>query len=220
MSYFNKDFINFFKNLAINNNKDWFDSNRSVYENEVKKPLHSFVNEIILRIQKFDNEIKISSNDAVFRINNDVRFSKNKTPYKTHIGAIISKFGRKDKGYPGMYIQLSFDKMQIYGGVYMVENDVIQRIREMIAENLEEFQSLYNDKVFKKYYGEIIGEKNKRLTPNFQKLLEKEPLIANKQFYFGAEIDAKIILKPNLPDILMEYYQAGKKLCDFLKEGF
>lgn len=220
MTWFNKEFINFFKNLSENNNKTWFDENRNIYENDVKKPFLAFVNEMIIRIQKFESDVKIAPNEAVFRINNDIRFSKDKTPYKTHAGAIISKFGRKDKGYPGLYMQFSFDKIQVYGGIYMVESDVINRIRELIADNLEDFQALYKDKVFKKHYGQILGDKNKRLSPNFQKLLDKEPLIANKQFYFGAELNPKIILKPELPDVMMEYYHAGKKISDFLKEGF
>ena len=220
MGYFNNDFLNFFKNLSQNNNKLWFDENRKIYETEVKKPFYSFINEMIMKIQEFEPEIKINPADAIFRINNDIRFSKEKTPYKTHVGANISKFGRKDKSYPGFYFQFSYDKIMIYGGAYMLETPVLQKIREHIAENLEEFQSAYTDKTFKKYFGKILGEQNKRLPANLQQIIEKEPLIANKQFYYGAELSAKIILKPELPDILMEYYHAGRNINSFLRDGF
>ena len=98
MAYFTKDFIDFFKELAANNKKEWFDFNRKRYEKSVKQPFAEFVQEMIDRIRADDPKVDISTKDAIFRINRDVRFSKDKTPYKTHMAAIVSARGKKDKG--------------------------------------------------------------------------------------------------------------------------
>lgn len=219
MAHFKKEFLSFFKDLAKNNSTEWFNTNRKTYEIEVKKPFADLVEEVITKIQKFEPEIKIKAGDAIFRINKDVRFSKEKTPYNTHVSANISKYGRKDKTYPGFYFQLSHDKITIIGGAYMVEPDDLQKLRKHIAKNLKSFAATYIDKEFKSKFGVLQGEKHKRLTDEFKALELKEPLIANKQFYYTAQIDSKSILKDSFTDELMEYYKAGRKMNQFLREG-
>jgi uncharacterized protein (TIGR02453 family) len=150
------------------------------------------------------------------RINKDIRFSKDKTPYNTYVAANISVYGKKDKSYPGFYFQLSHDKIEMFGGAYMAEPPALQILRTSIAENLKEFSAAYNDKKFKEKFGTIKGEQHKRVPEEFQSIVSKEPLIANKQFYYNAEIKDDIVTKDELPETLMEYYLAGKKVNDFL----
>ena len=217
MSYFNPAFIKFFQELSKNNTTDWFYENRKTYEKEVKEPFAFFVEEMIQRIRKYEPEIKIKPSEAIMRINKDIRFSKDKTPYNTYVAANISVFGKKDKSYPGFYFQLSHDKIIMFGGAYMIETDTLKKIRVYIAKNLINFSATYNDKNFKEMFGIIQGEKHKRVPEEFQAIAAKEPLIVNKQFYYTAELKSNILLKNELPDKLMEYYIAGKKLNDFLK---
>jgi uncharacterized protein (TIGR02453 family) len=105
MSYFNPAFIKFFKDLSQHNTTEWFNEHRKVYEKEVKKPFAEFVDEMIKRINKYEPEINIKASDAIMRINKDIRFSKDKTPYNTYVAANISAYGKKDKSYPGFYFQ-------------------------------------------------------------------------------------------------------------------
>ena len=84
---------------------------------------------------------------------------------------------------------------------------------------MNEFNSLLKEKNFKKYFGEILGEKNKRIPKEFKKLAEKYPIIANKQFYFFTKLDSRKILEKNFPDTLMKLYHAGKPVNKFLIEG-
>lgn len=217
MSYFTPAFIKFFKELSKNNKTEWFNENRKTYEKEVKEPFAAFVEEMIQRIRKYEPEINIKHSDAIMRINKDIRFSKDKTPYNIHVSANISAYGKKDKSYPGFYFQFSNDKIMIFGGAYMVETATLQILRNYIAKNLKEFATVYNDKNFKQKYGTIQGEKHKRVPEEFQGVTVKEPLIVNKQFYYMAELKPDILIKDELPDKLMEYYLAGKKLNDFLK---
>ncbi len=219
MTYLSKDFISFFKGLAANNTTAWFDENRKTYEGAVKQPFKKLVDEMITLIKKHQPEITITSSDAIFRINKDIRFSKDKTPYNTHVSANISSQGRKSKEEPGFYFQLSHESIMIFGGAYIVEPANLQKIRSYIAANGKAFAALYNDKVFKDKFGNIQGEKNKKIPDEFKAAVAKEPLIANKQFYYSATLKPKAITDDTLPDVLMEYYMAGKKMNDFLKKA-
>jgi uncharacterized protein (TIGR02453 family) len=220
MPYISPGFLNFFKELSKNNSTAWFNENRKTYEKEVKKPFAELVEEMIRRIQKHEPDVQIKASDAIMRINKDIRFSKDKTPYNTHMAANISAFGKKDKSYPGFYFQLSPEGVSIFGGAYAVENPTLLNIRNHIAGNLKDFAHAYNDKNFVEKFGKIQGEQNKRIPPEFQATVEKEPLIANKQFYYSANLKPDIIQTDELPDKLMEYYLAGKGLNDFLKQAW
>ena len=217
MNYFNPEFLKFFKELSKNNTTAWFNENRKTYEKEVKKPFTSFVEEMISRIQKHEPAVQIKASEAIMRINKDIRFSKDKTPYNIQMSANISVYGKKDKSYPGFYFQLAPDAIRIYGGAYMVENATLQNIRNYIVDNLKEFSNVYTDKNFVEKFGKIQGEQNKRIPAEFQKIAVKEPLIANKQFYYAAELNSSLITAKELPEKLMEYYLAGKNVSDFLK---
>ena len=80
MTYFSTDYLEFFKELAANNNKEWFDRNRKRYESVVRDPFKTFIGQLISEIAKSDSAFDIESKDAIFRINSDIRFSKDKTP--------------------------------------------------------------------------------------------------------------------------------------------
>ncbi|MHB1278188.1 MAG: DUF2461 domain-containing protein [Bacteroidia bacterium] len=220
MPHFSPAFLNFFKSLAANNSTAWFDENRKTYEKEVKKPFAEFVEDLIHRVQQYEPEVKIKASDAIMRINRDIRFSKDKTPYNTHVAAILSKTGKKDKSYPGLYFQLSPEGVGMYGGMYMIENDKLEKIRNHIATHTKEFASAYNDVPFKEKFGSIQGEQNKRIPPQFLEAYAKEPLIANKQFYYSAQLKPAIIESEELPEKMMEYYHAAKKIHAFLKEAW
>lgn len=216
MKHFNAEFLKFFKGLSRNNSSEWFNENRKTYESEVKKPFALFVEDMIKRIREHEPAVKIKPADAITRINKDIRFSKDKIPYNTYVGAIISPYGRKSKEYPGLYIQLGADKISLFGGAYMLEKDNLQKVRTYISKNLSEFEKLISAKAFVSKFGSIQGEKNKVLAPEFKDLLSKQPLIANKSFYFSADIDARHITSEELSDLIMAYYLAGKPVNDFL----
>lgn len=219
MQYFTNDYLEFFKELAPNNNKDWFDKNRKRYLTSVREPFKKFVTDLIHEISKEDNEVQIEAKDAIFRINRDIRFSKDKTPYKLNNSAIISKRGRKNRNYPGIYIELSPDKLRIYGGVYMPDTKQIQKIREAIVDQGDEFNKVVNDEDFKGKFGEIRGEKNKRIPKEFRELAKIQPLLFNKQWYHFAELSSKIILQEDLMETIMEYALSASKMRIFLRDA-
>lgn len=217
--YFNQDFHDFFKELAANNTKDWMDENRKRYTKNIKEPFENFIKDLQTEVSKFDEEILVKPNDSIFRINRDIRFSKDKAPYKLDRSAIISKHGRKDKQYPGFYISISPQDTYIGGGAYFLENEALQKVRQEISYNLKEFDQLVNNKKFKQNFGEIKGEKAKRLAPEFQEDEKVQALIANKGFYYMKDLDANIIFKDDFLETIVEKYKTAKPFNDFLRRA-
>lgn len=212
MAWFTADFNQFFKDLAKNNNKEWFDANRKRYEASVKKPFADFVAGAIKRMAKHDKSITIEPKDAIFRINKDIRFSKDKTPYKLETSAIISPAGRKDHAVPGIYFALGPEAVKFYGGCYQPEKEQLLAIREAILKDGKGFRKVIGAKAFTTLFGSVQGEANKVLSPEFKAAAVKEPLIANKQFYVGAEKSAKLVTDPKLMDAFMDHWLA---MCPF-----
>jgi len=219
MSYFTKDFIAFFKELEKNNSKEWFDENRKRYEKSVKKPFYSFVDEMIGKINAVEPSITLQAKDAVTRINRDIRFSPDKTPYNTHLGAVISEGGRKDKSVPGLFIRLSADSIAIFGGAYGIDKNQIENIRQAIAYNPDAFTQLISENDFVAKFGEIKGERYKRIPKEYQSLEEELPMIANKNFYYVAELPSKHLLDDKLPERIMDYWHTAKPVKDFLAQA-
>lgn len=219
MKCFNQDFIDFFKELSNNNNRDWFNENKQRYIEFVKDPFYFFIEELIHEIHDDDMLINITPKEAIFRIYKDVRFSKDKLPYKTTVSAIISQGGRKDFTTPGYYIEMDANGIRFYGGAHFLDKTQLQNLREHIASNLDEFKKLQNEKKFKKEFSTLLGEQNKRIPKEFKEILEIEPLIANKQFYFRTDLSTKKILSNTLINSLMKLYAVGKPINQFLIKG-
>ena len=216
MAYFSKDFIQFFKELAANNHKEWFDLNRKRYEKEVKDPFKIFIEEMIRQVAKDDPAVKLEPKDAIFRINRDIRFSKDKTPYKTQVSAVIAAGGKKDHTTPGMYLELTPEHVRVYGGVYVTDKEQLYNLRSYIINHMKEFNSILNEKKFKDMFGEVRGEQNKIIPKEFREAAEKQPLILNKQFYYFGQLKPNVVLDDDLPEQLMKYYTASKPIKKFL----
>lgn len=212
MAWFTSDFNRFFKDLAKNNNKEWFDANRKRYEQSVKQPFAAFVAEAIQRIGKHDKAVAIEAKDAIFRINKDVRFSKDKSPYKLEASAIISPAGRKDHSVPGIYFALGPEAVKFYGGCYQPEKEQLIAIRSAIMRDGKGFRKAISGKPFMTLFKEVQGEANKVLPAEFKAAAAKEPLIAHKQFYVAAERPAKLVEDPKLMEALMDHWLA---MCPF-----
>jgi uncharacterized protein (TIGR02453 family) len=182
----------------------------------VKDPFYAFVDHMIGLINERDPSVQITAKDAVMRINRDIRFSPDKTPYNVHYGAIISSAGRKDKSVPGFFMRFSPEHIGLFGGAHGIDKDQLYRIRTKITEDIDRFQQLINDKVFKEKYGSIRGEQHKRIPSEFKEACQQEPLIANKQFYYMAELDPKLITDSRLPQVLMQYWEAANPVREYL----
>lgn len=209
--------LDFLKDLTKNNNRDWFHANKKRYEADLKLPFEQFISTLIEAYKEIDPQISISPKEAVFRIYRDTRFSKDKTPYKTHVGALVSRFGRKGKEYPGHYIHVEPGRLMLGGGAYFLEKDALQMVREHIVRNPGEFSSIIQSDDFQSKFEEVKGDKHKRIPKEFKDIHEVQPLIANKQFYYMAELPPKKVLGDKGVDFVMDYFKAGEELNKFLR---
>lgn len=217
MQYFSEDFLDFFKDLAANNNRDWFHENKKRYENSVKEPFKSFVKDVIDRAAAMDDRFAIEAKDATFRINRDIRFSKDKSPYKLQMGAVVAPGGKKEgMGIPGMYLELGPEHFRFYSGVYQPSKEDLHRIREYISKHSKELDAIVTSEDFVNRFGEVKGEKNKVLPKEFKATAEKQPLIFNKQFYFFSSLPPETILRDDFMDLIFEYFEASKPMRDYL----
>ena len=217
MTYFDSEYLEFFKTLAANNHKDWFDANRATYVKSVKKPFANFIDNLITETSKIDTEIGITHKEAIFRVNRDVRFSRDKTPYKLRMSAIISKYGRKDKSYPGLYVEIGPEKLGIYGGLFRPSTQELRKIRQLIVDNIDLFNNLVTDKNFTILFGAIKGEKNKRIAKEFTNIAPQQPLLFNKQWYYTASLNSDVITSNTLMQTILAYFSAMQGLNNFFK---
>lgn len=147
--------LKFLKDLRKNNTKEWFDKNRKAYE-AAKEDFASLVNKVIADFGKKDPGIStLTSKDCLFRINRDVRFSKNKAPYKTNMGASIVHGGKKSD-LAGYYFHLEpGGNSFVGGGKYMTDPDILKKIRQEIDYSWDEFSKIIKNKKFANYYGDL-----------------------------------------------------------------
>ena len=219
MSYFTEDFIDFFSELEVNNNKSWFDDNRKRYENNVREPYKAFIEDLILEIQKTGAKMDVEMKHCVFRINRDIRFSKDKTPYKPYASAAIANGGKKATDDPGLYLAFSGRYATIGGGAYGIDKENLYFLRDYIFNHQEKFRKIIDAKPFKAMFGEIRGDRNKIIPKEFKPALEIVPEIANKHFYYMHDNDPKIVLKKDIMEYVMEHWHNATEVREFLKTG-
>jgi uncharacterized protein (TIGR02453 family) len=220
MSWFDADAIEFFRELELNNEKPWFEANKKRYETAVKAPLERFTARLIELYREFEPDLgDLQPKNCVFRIYKDVRFSKDKTPYKTSAGTLVSKGGRQGKGSPGIYFHFDRRRLGVATGYYELEPERLAVFRRHIASNLDEFQKLLDERKFKTYFGGIAGEKNKVLPPEFREAAAKQPFLFNKQFYYWSENEPETLLRPDLDEFVIERFRAAGPMNAFLAKA-
>ena len=146
--------LKFLKDLKKNNNKPWFDAHRKEYE-AAKKDFEQMIQAVIDRHGKTDKTIShLKAKDCLFRINRDIRFSKDKTPYKTNMGAYINRGGKKSL-YGGYYFHCEPGQSFVGGGLWMPMPNELNKVRQEIDYNLAEFKKIIGSKKFKSVYNDV-----------------------------------------------------------------
>lgn len=218
MSGLSPGYFKFFKGLEKENSKVYFDAHRSEYEQHVKEPFKELVQTVIERMRKYEPTLSVDAKDAIFRINRDVRFAKDKAPYKTFCAAHISAHGKKAVGRPGFYFQIGAAGGFIGGGAYMPEKDELAAIRSLLVKKGKDFEKVIKSKKFTEHFGELRGDRNKVVPAEFREAAEKNPLIANKQFFWGADLSKTDVQSDKLVSNLIDYYLAQKPAQDFFNQ--
>jgi uncharacterized protein (TIGR02453 family) len=155
--------IKFLKDLKKNNNKPWFEKNRKVYE-AAKTDFAGFIQQVIDKHSQSDPTIKsITAKDCLFRINRDVRFSKDKSPYKTNMGAYINRGGKKSL-FGGYYFHCEPGRAFTGGGLWMPMPPELNKVRQEIDYNFADLKKIINSKKFKSLYKDLSRDAEYVLT--------------------------------------------------------
>ena len=171
----------FLIDLKFNNNRNWFKENEERYK-KARQEFIRFINQLIVELKKMDKSIDVeSAKDCLFRINRDVRFSKNKEPYKTNFGAVIAPGGKKSN-YGGYYVHIEPDNSFLGGGVYMPAPSDLKAIRQSIFEDSKRIKAVLNNSTFKQYFNGFEGDRLKTAPKGFPKDFEDIGLLQPKHY--------------------------------------
>ncbi|AZB23045.1 DUF2461 domain-containing protein [Kaistella haifensis] len=209
----------FLKDLHKNNNREWFNENKDRYRAAYTN-VADFVEVLIEEIGKFDEEIlKIDAKKALFRIYRDVRFSKDKSPYKTNFGAGLGMGkGNKISGY---YLHIEPGKSFLAGGVYQPEPSVLKEIRKEISMNAKEFQEILQQDDFRNNFRGLSVEGKLQRVPNgFDKDDPMAEFLKLKNLIVVHPISDDALMQENATKNMAKIFQSMKPLNDFLSAPF
>ena len=213
--------LDFLNQLAENNNKEWFDANKSFYK-EVKQTFEAFTEKLIINISEFDPTIRnLTVKDCTYRIYRDLRFSKDKTPYKTHIGAYICPNGKKS-GLGGYYFHLESNSKQYLSshllatGAVCIPNNILNSIREDVFTLSKEFENCISNAK-----GWEIDQANKMKTmpKQFPKEAVNAEYLKLKDFILQKKIDDSYVLSSNLLEKVTEEIEKTMKFKEFINRA-
>src|SRR5436309_9321153 len=155
--------LQFLHSLKRNNNRDWFQSHKGIYEQYVKQPMTELIAALAQEFQKFAPEMLASPKVSAYRIYRDTRFTKDKSPYKTHVAAVFPRSGLGKHEGAGFYLHISPEELLIGGGLYMPLPEDLNAVRSHIAENSKLFVKIVGGRQFRKLFKTLGGEQLSRV---------------------------------------------------------
>jgi uncharacterized protein (TIGR02453 family) len=209
--------LKFLKNIAKNNNREWFEKNKSKYL-ETKVVFEDFLEALHAELLKFDESLGgLNPRKMGFRIYRDVRFSKDKRPYKVHMGAGFSANGKMENE-PGYYVHLEPSKSFVAGGFYMPSPDLLAKIRQEIDYNGAKFTKLLNDKNFKKHFTGLDDFDRLKTAPKgYAKDHEHLALLQHKSFVVSHYFTDAQVKDKKFAKTVANVSKEIKKLNDYLR---
>jgi len=217
-----RDTLQFLSNLKDNNNREWFDHNRRSFE-LARNNFFEFVQMLINELSKFDTSIQfVRPKDCIFRINRDIRFSADKSPYKTNFGAFISKSGKKATSTAGYYFHLEPDNSFAGGGIYMPKPIELKKIRNFISENFPDFLEIIKSPKFLSVFGNLDNDSAfvlKRLPKGYEADNPAAEYLKYKSFTATVSFADNELSDESLLEKTIDIFVALKPLNDFLNKA-
>jgi len=211
--------LDFLEGLQENNTREWFQEHKAQYH-EAKKEVEAFVNLLIPEIARFDKSIRfVAAKDCIFRINRDIRFAKDKSPYKTNFGSWITHAGRKSPG-PGYYLHIQPGGCFLSMGVYMPDPDQLKKIRKEIYYNVSEFKAILDDKKIRKFTGGLeTVEKMKTAPRDFPRDFPDIDLLKHKHYVMSYPLQDGMIVSDKLFETIVPVFRAVYPFNEFLRRA-
>lgn len=213
-----KPILSFLKDLEKNNNRDWFQEHKKTYDAS-KKTVLELIQNLINEIAKFDPSLDgIEAKSCLFRINRDVRFSKDKSPYKTNFGALMGSAGKKTEG-TGYYLHIKPGQNFIGGGIYMPQPERLAAIRQEIDYNPDSLIKLINSKDFKDTFGEIQGDALKTAPKGYPKDHPNIELLRFKSYYVMKEFNDQEVVSADFFNHAIQTFKKAYKFNQYLDQA-
>jgi len=218
----NKQTLKFLKDLKVNNSKEWLDENREKYD-FAKNDILTLTEQLITAVANFDNTISIAYLDpkkCITRLNRDLRFAKDKTPYKTDYYIVLNKDG---KNSPSAFYFLHIEQNNCFagGGVYNPQPEQLKKIRQEIDYSFEEWTAIIKDKLFKKTFPGGINNSGvlSRVPKEFDEENKASEFLKMKGFYTMEKLTDKEIMLEDTFEKIIGYFKTTKPLVDFLNKA-
>jgi len=202
-----KNVLAFLKELQQNNNREWFQDNKKHYQ-LAKDEFENFISELLPKMAEIDKDLKgLEPKQCIFRIYRDVRFSKDKSPYKTNMGAAMTRGGRKSH-FATYYVHVEPGNSFAGGGIWHPEATALKAMRNEVYYNADEFKKIMEAPAFKKYFNEMMGDKLKRPPQGFPADFPDVDLLKFKDYVVGNNMPDTIVAKEAFDDHLLDIYRA------------
>ena len=212
--------LTFFRQLAKNNDREWFNAHKQIFEQQVRQPMLELVGLLCDDLRRFAVEyVPPKPDKAIFRIYRDTRFAKDKTPYKTHIAAMFQHQRIPKYRGAGFYFELSHTALGIAGGMYMPGPEELQAVRQQLATSWKKFGRLCEAPALVKLYGPLQGESLARVPKGFDAQSPAAEWLRRKQFYFYLELDPKVATGPRAHKEIWERFKPLLPMMQYLNEA-
>ena len=205
----------FLKALGFHQNKEWFAENKPLYESEIRLPMGDLIEDVTARFEKLKVPLKGSRAASMFRVNKDVRFSKDKAPYNTHASAVLTRSGgKKDQG--GAYIHIKPGECYIGAGIWYAEPEEFRAFRDAIILRTDEFRRL-EAAISAKGHSFATDDELKRVPADFRHLTDEDQRrwMRMKHFFVNVQISDDEITTPTLADKIVVLAQTMLPVMDF-----
>jgi len=207
-----REVFSFFKRLSKNNNRDWFNDNKPEFK-ELEKEVKQFYNQLYERLNVHDEVDKLK----IFRIYRDVRFSKDKTPYKTHFGGSFHRKKPELRGGYYLHIQPNNESF-IATGFWEPNKDDLFRIRKEFEMDASEMRKIISNKKFKSVWGDLVGDELKTAPKGFDKEHENIDLIRKKMYIFTRKFTDKEVASQEFLDTVDKSFKAIRPFFDYMSD--
>jgi len=213
---FPEDTLAFLRELQANNNREWFATHKKRYEQHVRSPMLSLLSALAAHLATVDAAVEIEPKKAMYRIHRDVRFSADKSPYKTSVAASFTFRGRDRKTDPVLYFHISPEEVGVGGGLYQPSSDQLRRLRAAIDTEYEDLRRILGEKRFRKYYDGLLGETLRNVPRGYDKEHPAADLLQHKQYFAWTELPESSITTPEFTTLLVDRFTAVIPLLHFL----
>jgi len=217
-SAFPKEGLQFLRLLKRNNNREWFQQHKGIYESHVKAPIHNLIEALGRDFQTFAPEFVASPKVSAYRIHRDTRFAKDKSPYKTHVAAVFPHAALGKHEGAALYLHISPSEMFIGGGLYMPLPEDLQALRSHIAENPRGFERIVQGTAFRRMFGSVHGERLTRVPRGFPADHPAAEYLKYKQFLASRTLEPEIVTSAQFYKTVVETFRGMLPFIRFLNE--